>query len=206
MPLEMYVCEQMPNLKLRVVDGDPEKGTKDVVVKFQNKVLQLDSEVDAVAIAALDELIATKDNVKILVKKANMDHAVALVREHQARMDSMPGQVKGPMTAAHSNLIKLAAQQDHLRIQMKAEGATDAQIEQAIADLAADSNLIVAEKVAPVVVDDSQGVIKTPEADVKRQIASAADTRVAGPRPNLVPPAPKLATGPRPPLAGNVKQ
>lgn len=179
----MYLCENMPQLELRVKDGDPKENTRDVTVKFVNKVLSLDEEEDAERIALLDALIVSRENVRLLVRKANMEHAINLVRQHQAQ--TLPGQVKGPMTAAHVNAVKIKQQSEHLAVQMRAEGATEEQITSAIEALAADSNLILAVKTEEPVTSPMDGITKTPEVDTARQITALTETQVVGNRPNL---------------------
>jgi hypothetical protein len=185
MALAMYVCENMPNLKLRVIDGDNKAGIPDQYVKFENKVLQLDEEADAERIKALDHLMVTRDNIRMLIRKASMERAVALVKEHQQKMNSLSGQIKGPVTAAHNNLLKMAQQSDHLRVQMQADGATPEQIEKAIEELAADSQLIIAVKADGPLVAPTEGVTMTPDADQKRHVETVAGTRTEGPRPKM---------------------
>lgn len=154
-----YICETAPSLKMRVIDGDAK--TPDVYVQFENKVLKLDVDCDAVTIAALDGLIATRSNVRQLIRKVNMDAAVAMVKKHIAETQSLAGQVKGPMTAAHLNALKVKQHSDNLRVQMEAEGATPEQIAAAIKDLEADG-LIIAVQGDPPANTPSDGFIPKP--------------------------------------------
>jgi len=117
-----YVTPDAPMFSMRVmVDG------KDVRVQFTNKELHLDEEKNAALIAVLDELIKTKPNISILVKKVDIEEALRIAEAHKALMLSQRGTLTGSVSSSDADQIgkaNLARQEQELRF----KGASEAQI------------------------------------------------------------------------------
>ncbi len=127
-----YVAMEAPSFSMRVVVNE-----KNVQVRFENKELHLDDEKDAALISVLDELIATKPNISIIIKKVDMAEALRIAEAHKAMQLSQRGTTKGPVTSSDADQIgkaSLARQEDELRF----KGASEEDIAKMRADMSKD--------------------------------------------------------------------
>lgn len=127
-----YVAVTAPSFSMRVVVNE-----KDVRVQFENKELHLDEEKDAALITVLDELIETKPNISIIIKKVDIEEALRIAKAHKAMHASQRGTLTGSVTSSDADQIgkaSLARQEDELRF----KGASEEDIAKMRAEMSKD--------------------------------------------------------------------
>ena len=141
-----YVSMDAPSFSMRVVVND-----NNVQVRFENKELHLDDKKDAALISVLDELIETRANISLMIKKVDVAEALRVAEAHRVMQLTQRGTTKGPVTSSDADQIgkaSLARQEDQLRF----EGASEEDIAKMRADMSKDHFEITeasGDKIAP---------------------------------------------------------
>ena len=139
-----YVADNAPSLSMRLQDN-PE-----IVVQFVNKMLKLDNSIpiDQDKIRLLDKLIQERDNIRLLVRKVDVQRALALAAAHKATMGAQNASAKGATTSDHgSQAHRLILARQDAEARLMADGVAPEKISGLLDELERDNNMSIARRV-----------------------------------------------------------